>query len=132
MDRTVRLLIVDDNPRARCALKVLMSQQEGIYVTAEASNGQEALRCIKEQTPDIVLMDMRMPVMNGLEATRNIKANWPQVKVVILTMYPDCQTEAVTAGADALLAKGCPLEELLSMVTGVKTTYKDDKATRKE
>jgi CheY-like chemotaxis protein len=132
MDRTMRLLIVDDNPRARRALKVLLSQQAGICVTAEAANGLEALRSINEQAPDIVLMDMRMPVMNGLEATRNIKANWPQIKVVILTMYPDCETEAVTAGADAFLAKGCPLEELLSMVTGENTTFKDDNATCKE
>jgi len=116
MDRTMRLMIVDDNARARRALKALMSQQAGISVTAEASNGQEALRSINEQAPDIVLMDLRMPVMNGLEATRNIKAKWPQIKVVILTMYPDCQTEAVTAGADAFLAKGCSMEEMTSII----------------
>ena len=120
-----KLMIVEDNPRARRALKAILSQQTEIVVTAEASNGQEAIRKIEAQVPDIVLMDMRMPVMDGFEATRIIKANWPQIKVVAMTMYPDCQSEAFCAGADAFLVKGGPLEELLSMVTAVKTSHKE-------
>lgn len=120
-----KIMIVEDNPRARRALKALMSQQVGIDVTAEASNGQEAICNIKGEVPDIVIMDMRMPVMDGFEATKIIKANWPQIKVVAMTMYPDCQSEAFCAGADAFLVKGGPLEELLSMVTGVKTSHKE-------
>ena len=120
-----KLMIVEDNPNARHALKALMSQQAGIDVTAEASNGQEAICNIEGETPDVVLMDMRMPVMDGFEATRIIKSRWPQIIVVAMTMYPDCQSEAFCAGADAFLLKGCPVEELLSSVKGVKTGCKE-------
>lgn len=111
-----KIMIVDDNLRARRALKALISQQEGIAVTAEASNGQEALQSIRRQKPDIVIMDIRMPVMDGLEATTAIKAEWSQVKVIILTMYPEHQPEALAAGADAFLVKGCPLGEITDLI----------------
>lgn len=110
------IMIVEDNPRARRALKALMSQQAGIRVTVEASNGLEAIKLIQRQAPDLVLMDVRMPVMDGVEATKIIKKNWSHIKIVILTMYPDCQTEALSAGADAFLAKGCSLEEMTSII----------------
>ena len=61
-------------------------------------------------------MDMRMPVMNGPEATRAIRAKWPQIKIVALTMYPDYQVEALSAGADAFLLKGCPVEEMTAVI----------------
>jgi YesN/AraC family two-component response regulator len=110
-----KIMIVDDSLRARCALKALISQQAGINVTAEAPNGQEAIQSINKQKPDLVLMDIRMPVMDGLDATKAIKARWPQIKVVILTMYPEHQTEALAAGADAFLMKGCSLEEITNL-----------------
>lgn len=111
-----RIMIVDDNKRARCALKALMSQQAGIDITTQASNGQEAIQKISEQMPDIVLMDMCMPVMDGLEATRAIKVKWPQIKVVILTMYSEHQAEVLAAGANAFLMKGCSMEEITALV----------------
>ena len=111
-----KIMIVEDNKRARRALKALMSQQAGIDVTNEASNGQEAIQNMKQQTPEIVIMDICMPVMDGLEATKAIKANWPNVKVVILTMYPDHQAEALAAGADAFLIKGCSLDEVITLI----------------
>lgn len=113
-----RIMIVEDNPRARCALTALISQQAGINVTAEASNGQEAIRKVQEQVPDVILMDIRMPVMDGLEATRAIKAKWPRVRIVILTMYPENQAEAFEAGADAFLLKGCPVMDVMSALRG--------------
>lgn len=116
MDEISKLMIVEDSPRARWALKALISQQTGIIVTAEASNGEEAIRNIEKQIPDIVLMDVQMPVMNGLEATRIIKQKWPQIKVVVLTMYPDYQTDIVPAGVDAFLLKGCPAEEITGSI----------------
>ena len=97
-----RIMIVEDNVHARRALKALLSQQDGFAVCGEASNGQEAIRNIKDKTPDIVLMDMRMPVMDGLEATKIIKSIWPQMGVIAMTMYPDCKAEAFSAGADAV------------------------------
>ena len=116
MDKSVRLMIVEDNARARRALKARISQEADICVMAEASNGQEAIRTINEQIPDIILMDIYMPVLNGLDATRDIKIRWPQIKVVILTMYPDNQPEAMVACADAFLFKGCSMEELTSTI----------------
>jgi DNA-binding NarL/FixJ family response regulator len=113
-----RIMIVEDNLRARRALKALISQQAGIEIAAEASNGQEALQTINEQIPDIVLMDVCMPVMDGLEATRLIKAKWPRIRVIILTMYPQNRVEAFETGADAFLLKGCPVEELMSVIRG--------------
>ena len=128
MSGMTQIMIVEDNPRARQALKALMSMQTGIKVTGDASNGLKAINAIEQQHPDLILMDMRMPVMDGLEATKIIKANWPQIKVVVMTMYPACRLDAFGAGADAFLIKGCPLEELSSIVTGtINTTHKDDK-----
>lgn len=111
-----KIMIVDDSLRARHALKALMSQQMGIETITEASNGQEAIQNIKRQTPDIVFMDICMPVMDGLEATKAVKTGWPQVKVVILTIYPDYQKDALSAGADAFLIKGFTLDELTSVM----------------
>jgi len=111
-----KILIVEDNPRARHALKALVLQRAGGHIATEASNGQEAILNIKGQIPDIVLMDMRMPVMDGLEATKIIKARWPQIKIIILTMYPDHRKDVLSAGADAFLMKGCPVEEITAVL----------------
>lgn len=116
-----KILIVEDNHRARLALKALVSQQAGINVISEASNGQEAILKIKKQIPDIVIMDVQMPVMDGLEATKVIKSKWSQIKIIILTMYPDYQADAMKAGADAFLLKGCPVEEMMSVLRGFQT-----------
>jgi len=111
-----RIMIVEDNLRARRALKALISQQAGVKVTAEAPNGWEAINLIETKFPDVVLMDVHMPIMNGLDATRIIKRNWPQIQIVILTMYPDYHADALAAGADAFLLKGCLVEELMSLL----------------
>ena len=111
------IMIVDNSLPSRRALKALLSQQAGIKVIAEASNGMDAIRLIQNRIPDLILMDVRMPVMDGLEATRLIKRDWHQIKIVILTMYPDCQAEALSAGADAFLIKGCALEEMITTIS---------------
>jgi len=110
------LMVVEDNIRARRALMAYISLQPGIKVTAEAPNGQEAISLIERQAPDIVLMDMQMPVMDGLEATRIIKKNWPQIKIVILTMYPYYKSEALSAGVDAFLIKRGSGGEIMSAI----------------
>ena len=118
MDNKLHLMIVDDNPHARKALSALISAQEWVSVISEASNGEDAIGKINQRVPDLILMDVEMPVMNGLEATKIIKSKWSQIKVVVLTMYPDYREKALNAGADAFLIKGCPLDEMTTLVHG--------------
>lgn len=125
--QTKRILICDDEPRARQALKALLLTREVIsndkssamiYVVGEARNGYEAVQLVKTIQPDVVVIDACMPGMDGLEATRFIKKSWPQVKVIVLTMYPDQQVGALAAGADAFLLKGCLAETLIETILG--------------
>jgi len=111
-----KIMVVEDSSRARRALTAYMSLQVGLQITAEASNGMEAISKINGFPPDIIIMDMQMPVMDGLEATKIIKTRWPWVKVIALTMYQSYQSKALSAGVDAFLVKGCPIEELVSTV----------------
>lgn len=116
MDKPVKVMVVEDNSRARSALAACLSLQAGLRITAEAANGLEAIGKITGSSPDIVLMDVQMPVMDGMEATRIIKRNWPQIKIIILTMYSEHRTEAFYAGADAFLVKGSSADEVISAI----------------
>lgn len=116
MDEKLQLMIVDDNPHARKALTAFISTQNRLSVVSEASNGEEALENIKRRPPDIILMDVHMPIMDGLQATRIIKNRWPKIKVIILTIYADYKSQAYQAGADAFLVKGCSMEEMISTI----------------
>jgi len=119
MARMRSLMIVDDNARARDALTAYFSGLPEWQVSAEAFDGQDALDQLRTRVPDVVLMDCRMPRMTGPEATRILKRRWPQLKVVILSVYPECRLDAEQAGADAFLIKGCSSEELLSTLLSV-------------
>lgn len=112
----MRVLIADDRPRSRQGLRALLATQSEIEVIGEAGDGREALRLVGESRPDAVVMDARMPMMDGLAATRTIKEQWPDVRVVVLTMYSSHRGEAMDSGADAFLVKGCPTEELLEAI----------------
>lgn len=116
METTMRVLIADDRSRSRQGLKALLSTQPGIEVVAEAGDGREAVYLVDERRPDAVLMDAKMPAMDGLAATRVIKDRWPQTKVIILTMYDVYRAEALDSGANAFLVKGCSTEELLATI----------------
>jgi DNA-binding NarL/FixJ family response regulator len=87
-----------------------------VKVVGEAADGQEAVRLVEERHPDVILMDVQMPDVDGLEATRIIKNRWPQVKAVVLTMYGSYRTDALAAGADAFLLKGCSDQDLLAAI----------------
>ena len=112
----LRVLVVDDQASTRQGVMALLEFEPDIEVTQEASNGQEALQIVAEEQPDVVLMDVRMPVMDGLEATRHIKARWPQVKVIVLTMYPANEARALAAGADRFLLKGATNRSLTQVI----------------
>jgi YesN/AraC family two-component response regulator len=122
MEAKIRVLIADDRPRSRNGLRAVVATWPNIEVVGEAGNGQEAVRLAEAGQADAVLMDVCMPVMDGLTATRLIKEHQPQIKVVILTMYPMYRKEALSAGADAFLVKGCSTEDLLAALGGPATT----------
>lgn len=117
MSERIRVLVVDDQPRARQSLRVLLTTCPQIKEVKEAALAREAMHLIQESPPDVVLMDIQMPEMNGLQATQLIKAKWPRVKVIMLTMYTEYAAEAQAAGADAFVCKGEPPERLLAVVT---------------
>ncbi|MGC9334038.1 MAG: response regulator [Anaerolineae bacterium] len=117
MGRRVRVLIADDQPRARHSLTSLLATCPEVEVVGEAADGQTAVELAGSWQPDVVLMDIRMPRMDGLMATQLIKERWPKMRVVILTMYTDhTAAEASAAGADAFLIKGKPGDELLAAI----------------
>jgi DNA-binding NarL/FixJ family response regulator len=113
-----RILIADDHALVREGLRTMLSGEDGIRVVAEANDGREALSVCRNLRPDLVLMDVRMPVMDGLEATRRIKQEMPQVSVVMVTMHenPDYLFEAIKAGAAGYVLKDAPGERLLGAV----------------
>jgi DNA-binding NarL/FixJ family response regulator len=116
MKQRVRVLIADDHPHSRRGLRVLLATSSEVEVIGEAANGQQTLCLVEECQPDVVLMDVRMPMLDGLEAARIIKSRWPEVRVVLLTMHAAYQADALAAGADGFLLKGCPTENLLAAI----------------
>ncbi len=115
----LQVLIVDDQPRARRSLKALLATCSQVETSREAVDGRDALARVEEILPDVILMDARMPEMDGLQATRFIKARWPQVKVIVLSMYAEYMDEALAAGADAFVSKGAPADRLLATLSAV-------------
>ncbi|MEZ4623059.1 MAG: response regulator transcription factor [Caldilineaceae bacterium] len=106
MNQSKRVLLVDDQPSTIKGLKAILAFYPEILVVGEAVNGQAAVAQIAEQQPDVVIMDLRMPVMDGIEATRRIKEQWPAIKVIVLTVQATRRAEALMAGADHFLLKG--------------------------
>jgi DNA-binding NarL/FixJ family response regulator len=107
-----RVLIADDRRPVREGLGSVLALLSQVEVVGEAVDGQDAVHLVAERHPDVVLMDIQMPVMDGLEATRCIKSQWPQVRVIALTLYARYRTKALSAGADVFLVKGCGAEAL--------------------
>lgn len=110
----IRVLLTEDHWLVRASLKSLLSDFADIEVVAEASNGREALDIIAQHRPDIVLMDISMPGLNGLEATRRVMKEHPDVRVVVLSMHTgeDYVLQALRAGASGYVLKGSPPHEL--------------------
>jgi len=115
---TVRVLLVDDQSLFREGLATLLAVHDDLEVVGEASDGEEALRRIPALAPDVVLMDLRMPRLGGVEATRRIAAEHPGVRVLVLTTFDDDENvfEALRAGAAGYLLKDCPSAQLAEAI----------------
>ncbi|MEO7442646.1 MAG: response regulator transcription factor [Acidimicrobiales bacterium] len=117
----VRVLVADDQALFRKGLGVVLGGETGVEVIGEAENGQQAVEKARELAPDVVLMDVRMPLLNGIEAARQIRADVPCTKILMLTVSDDEDDlfEAIKAGANGYLLKEISVEEVAESVKAV-------------
>ncbi len=118
---SIRLLIADDHALVRSGLRSMLQREPGIEIVGEACNGREAIELCRSLVPNLVLMDVRMPEMDGLEATRAIKHECPETGVLMVTMHenPDYMLEAIKAGAAGYVLKDAARDELVDTVRRV-------------
>jgi NarL family two-component system response regulator LiaR len=116
-----RVLIADDHPLFRQSVRTILKNEPDFEVVGEAANGAEAVKMAEELSPDIVLMDITMPELSGLEATRQIKARHPEIAVLVLTIHDDEQhaVDILEAGAAGYLTKGVFGEDIVHSMRGV-------------
>jgi len=117
--RGQRVLIVDDSPQVRQELRTLLTLAGDIEIVGEAADGLEAIRLVEALQPEVVLMDLEMPVMDGYEAARQIKSRWPACRVVALTVhgYEAARQKASQSGVDVFLVKGVSVETLVQAIS---------------
>lgn len=119
-DQTIRILIADDHPVFRFGLRALLESQPDMVVLAEAESGEESVRLTQSLRPDVVLMDVNMPGLNGIEATRRIAAGASETAILIITMFDDDTVfMAMQAGARGYLLKGAQGHETLRAIRAV-------------
>lgn len=118
MSENVRILISDDHPVVRMGLRGMLSGEPGFEVVGEAGNGKEAVALAGELRPDVILMDLRMPEMDGVTAIENIKTEYPEVQILVLTTYESDADilRAIETGATGYLLKDTPREELFGAI----------------
>jgi DNA-binding NarL/FixJ family response regulator len=125
----MKVIICDDQAIVRDGLEMLLKLEPDIEILGVADDGAAAVEMVEKKTPDLVLMDLKMPVMNGVEATRQIRTKYPQVKVLVLTTYDDDEWvfDAIQAGASGYLLKDTPRNEVIKAIRGTVTgkTYID-------
>lgn len=116
----IKVLLVDDHLMVLRGLRFFLSTQADIEIVGEANNGQDALEKVEQLQPDVVLMDLIMPVMDGIEATKQIKGKFPQVKVIMLTSFADQDhvLPALRAGAEGYQLKDIEPDELVKTIKG--------------
>lgn len=117
----VKILIADDQQLIRESLKIILDTNPDFKVISLVSNGAEVLTYIEQEKPDVILMDVRMPQMDGVETTKIVKEKYPEIKVIILTTFDDDEYiyHAIKYGASGYLLKGCSLEELSRAICSV-------------
>jgi two-component system NarL family response regulator len=117
----IRILVADDNFLVRLGLGAVLNAQSGMTVIAEAGNGRQAVELFRQHAPDIVLMDLRMPLMTGVEATKAIRSEYPGARIIVLTTYDGDEDiyRALQAGARAYLLKDVLREDLLAAIRAV-------------
>lgn len=120
--RKIKVLVADDHTVVRQGLRALLKSEEDIEVVGEAENGRQAVMLARKTPPDVVVMDVAMPLLNGLEATRQIIRSCPNTKVLVLTSYgdDDCVHQLMQAGASGYLIKQTAANELLKAIREVQ------------
>lgn len=117
----IKVLIADDQELILQSLQIVLNSKAEIEVTDIAANGQEVVRCVRKNRPDVILMDIRMPKMDGVQCTKIIKENYPDIKIIILTTFDDDEYvyNALKFGASGYLLKGVSMDELENAIVTV-------------
>lgn len=117
----IRVLVVDDHDLVRTGITRMLADIQGLQVIGEADSGEQALKKVRELKPDVVLMDLRMPGIGGLETTRKLQASHPDIKVIVVTVCEEdpFPTRLMQAGAAGYLTKGAGLEEMVGAIRQV-------------
>ena len=115
----IRILLVDDHPVVRDGLRHMLEPEEDLQIVGEAANAEEALAQAEQLSPEIVLMDIKMPGVDGIELTRRMKEKQPSCNIIMLTLYDDYLTQAIEAGAVGYLLKDVKRDELIRAIQAV-------------
>lgn len=120
-EKTIRIVIADDHPLVRNGLKTVLHTMPGFQVVAEAENGVQLLKIIQEYQPDVALVDISMPQLNGLEALQQLSTQYPALKLIVLTMHEEAEyiLKSLSSGAQAYLLKNVEPEELQKAILTV-------------
>ena len=122
MNKKIRILVVDDSHSFRMGMRALLEIQPDMEVVGETHSGHKVMELVEVFHPDLILLDAQMPGMTGIEVTRAVKHRWPEVKIILMTMFADYRPTAIEAGADTFLTKGIPPEHVLALIRGIVQT----------
>lgn len=116
----MKILLCDDQAVIRDGLEMLLTLEKDMQVVGSASDGAEAIELAAQKQPDLILMDLKMPSVNGIEATRDIRARFPHIKILVLTTYDDDEWvfDAIRAGASGYLLKDTPRQKIIEAIRG--------------